>query len=190
LKKTFTHFLFIVFIAVSGYAQQWSFITVELGLLRNHQGFFRLYDGVVDAGAGYQFSIFNKLYTGASFHAGFLNFKNTPARSVLYRPNINLQYSIHLSPRFVLDPMAGIGYSFVKITNNEFDYKEILSGMNYTGTLKLRWKSSGKLDYYVFGRYDFIYLNKDEEFTQLEYYRRIQLFAFGMGLHIKARAYE
>ncbi|MCB2221442.1 MAG: hypothetical protein KQI35_13665 [Bacteroidetes bacterium] len=190
MKKSFTHILIFVVLTVSGQAQQSSFITAELGLLRNQNGFFRLFDGIVDAGVAYQFSILNKLYGGASFHAGFLNYQNTSAKSVLYRPHLSLQYSIHLSPRIAMEPQAGIGYAFVRITNQEYNYKNMQTGVNYSGTLKLRWKSEGKLDYYLFGRYDFIYLNKDDDFTQLEYYRRIQIFAFGLGLHIKPGKYE
>jgi hypothetical protein len=187
LKKALLSFLFLTFLWGNTHGQGASFVNADVGLTWNHQGFFKLYNGIVDAGAGYHISLFNELYGGLSFQAAFLNYKNTPARSAFYRPQFNLLYSIHISPRIAVDPVVAIGYSFVRITNIEYAYAQTQAGINYSANLKLRWKSSGKIDYYIFGRYDYIYLNKNEAFTQLDYFRQIQLFAVGIGLQIKSR---
>ena len=187
LKITLLSFLFLAFIWGQSHGQSASFVNVDAGLTWNHQGFFKLYDGIVDAGAGYHISLFKELYGGLSFHTAFLNYKNAPARSTFYRPKVNLLYSMHISPRIAVDPVIAFGYSFVRITNSEYAYAQTLAGINYSANLQLRWKSSGKLDYYIFGRYDYIFLNENEAFTQLDVFRQIQLIAVGFGLHIKSR---
>ncbi len=190
MKKFFTLFILSFFLTGAGIAQQASFITVDAGLLRNHQGFFKLYSGVVDVGMGYHIPVLKDLHGGISLHTGFLNYKNTPARSVLFRPKINLQYAFYLSRRLAVDPTAALGYSFVRITNEEYGYKETQKGINYLGELKIRWKSPGRLDYFLFGRYEYILLDRDETFTEIESFRQIELYSVGFGVKIKPGLHE
>ena len=190
MKRNLLQFIFISILSVSVYGQKASFVNIDAGLLRSKGDFFKLYNGIVDVGAGYHISILKEFYGGLHFNAGFLNYKNTPARTNLFRPKISLLYTIHLSPRIAIDPLLGIGYTFVRITNDEYAYATTQSGLNYSGKIKMRWKSTGKLDYYLFGSYDFIYLDKDESFTLLNSFRQIQLLTIGLGVNIKSGIYE
>lgn len=83
--------------------------------------------------------------------------------------------------------MIFAGYSFVNISNGDYDYAETQNGFNTGAELKFIWYTQGKVDYYLFGRYDFIYLNEDISFTLLEYYRKVQLTSFGFGIKIKPK---
>lgn len=176
--------------SASSFGQTSSFVQFEGGLLRNQGGFFKLYDGIVDIGAGYHLTLTRHLEGGLDFNLGFLNYKNTPARSNFYRPKLSLQYTVHVSSRVALDPVIGLGYSFIRITNNEYLYASTQHGLNYAARLKVRWKSGRKLDYYLFGSYDYIYLDRDDSFTQLNSFRQIRLFAVGLGVNIKSGVYE
>lgn len=83
--------------------------------------------------------------------------------------------------------MVFVGYSFLNISNGEFNYTEIQKGFNTGAELKFIWYSQASVDYYIFGRYDFIYLDEDLSFTQLEYYRKVHLSSFGIGIKIKPK---
>jgi hypothetical protein len=167
------------------YGQEKSSISIDLGLLWNHKGFFSLYDGVVDVGAGYNHQITGRLYGGFSLHAGFLRRQNTPMRNTILRPGLNVQYPIRMSERVRIIPKVNAGYAFLFISNSEFDYNETQSGWNPGGEVRVLWKQDIPIDLYVFGRFDYIYLSKDETFTRLEHYRNVYLFSAGLGFTIK-----
>lgn len=176
-----------LFIFYAGYcfSQPDKYWNVDIGLLQNHNGFFKLYDGVLDIGFNYNHKLVGSLYGGAGFYLKFLNRKNTTSRTTFYNPKVNLHYVIKLSERLALTPQGAIGYSFVNLSNKEFNYSEIQSGFNTTAELKFHWLTEEKVDYYIFGRYDFTWLNNDADFTLLDYYRKINLTSFGIGIRIK-----
>jgi len=154
--------------------------------MQNHEGFFKLFDGVVDVGAGYNRELVKDLYGGIAFHIAFLNRQNTTSRTAIYKPRLNLHYYIHVSEKVAVIPVMNLGYSFLNLSNREYDYKEIQSGLNSGGELKVLWKRNQTLDYYIFGRFDFIFLDKDESFTRLKHYRNVYLTSFGLGVRIKS----
>jgi hypothetical protein len=166
-------------------AQEKNIVSLDLGLLWNHKGFFTLYDGVVDIGGGYHHHISGGLYGGFSIHAGFLRRQSTPMRNTILRPGLNVQYQFQLSERFRIIPKVNAGYAFLLIGNSEFEYNETQSGWNPGGEIQVLWKQEIPVDLYLFGRFDYIYLSKDENFTRLEYYRNVYLFSAGLGLWIK-----
>ena len=169
-----------------GFPQKASSFHVDLGLVQNHKGFFRLFGGVFEAGAGYNRELLGNLHGGLSMRMSLISRQGTTNRAVCYKPGINLQYYLHLSERIAVVPLAGIGYSFVSVSHQEFDYRETRPGWNPSAALRILWKREKKLDYYVFGNLDYILLNEDEDFTQLRYYREIWISSFGIGLRIKS----
>lgn len=190
-KKVTSRFFFICMlmsISVVGLPQRASNFEVELGLVQNHRRFFTLFNGVLEAGAGYNRELFRNFYGGASFRMSFLNRKGTAGRSVFYKPGLNLHYHIHLSRAVAVIPQVGINYAVLNVSNKEFSYRENQKGWNPDAQVRVLWKRDKKLDYYVFGRFDYIYLDRDEEFTRLEYYRQVYLTSFGIGLRIKSAA--
>jgi hypothetical protein len=98
-----------------------------------------------------------------------------------------LSYDINLGSWFTINPVIFVGYSFLNLSNEEYDYSENQNGLNCGGDLRLVWRTEKRVDFYIFGRYDYIYLTEDINFTQLEYYRRVHLTSFGIGLKIKSR---
>jgi len=64
------------------------------------------------------------------------------------------------------------------------------SGVNIAPELKISWRTNARVQYYIFGRYDFIYLDEDKDFTKLEYYRKVNLTSFGIGIFIKSKQNE
>lgn len=166
-------------------AQEKNAISLDIGLLWNHKGFFTLYDGVVDVGGGYHHRISGGLYGGVSVHAGFLRRQGTPMRNTILRPGLNVQYQFQLSERFRLIPKVNAGYALLFVSNDEFEYIETQSGWNPGAEIRVLWKQEIPVDLYLFGRFDYIYLSKDENFTKLEYYRNIYLFSAGLGFWIK-----
>jgi len=171
----------------SVFSQKKNYFTIDLGLTRTYKGFFYLYDGVVDIGAGYNRHILDLLYGGFSFHIDYLNRSGSSARTIVYKPKVNLSYDIQVNSWFTINPVVFVGYSFLNLSNTEYDYAENQNGINCGADLRLLWETSSRLDYYLFGRYDYIYLTEDKNFTQLDYYRRVHLSSFGIGVKIKSR---
>ena len=186
LKRRFYYTVAFILISYGGFAQTGSHINVDLGLTQNHQGFFKLFDGIVDVGASYNHELFKNFYGGFAFHMSFLNRKNTSARTTIFKPGIQLNYIIHLSENIAVIPQGNLGYAILNISNKEYSYKEIQSGWNPGGELRVLWKRDHLLDFYIFGRFDYIYLDEDQSFTMLEYYRNVYLTSFGIGMRIKS----
>lgn len=186
MKKKISTILFILLLALGSYAQRDTRVNVDLGLMQNYQGFFKLFDGVVDVGANYNRELFRNFYGGVDFHVGFLRRKNTSARTSIFKPALVVNYMIHVSDKLAIIPQAKLGYAILNISNSEYSYKEMQSGWNPGAELRVRWKRPRRLDFYLFGRFDYISLAKDESFTKLEYYRQVYLTSFGFGVHIKS----
>ena len=172
-------------VGVFGFSQPEKYWNIDLGINQIHNGFFKLYNGVVDVGANYNRKIAGNLYGGAGFYMHYISRTNTSSRTACYNPKANLQYIIRLSGRLGLIPQASLGYSFVRLSNKEFNYSEMQSGLNTSADLRVQWFTEKPVDFYAFGRFDYTFLNKDTEFTVLDYYRNIYLTSFGIGIRIK-----
>jgi len=51
--------------------------------------------------------------------------------------------------------------------------------------LKFNYITNTRFDYYFMINYDYTFLKKDKNFTQLDYYRNIHLVSFGIGAKLK-----
>lgn len=173
------------FISIS--AQEKRSVTIDLGLSQTYKGFFYLYSGVVEVGAAYNHQIVKSLYGGASFHIDYLSRSNSSARTIVYKPKLNVIYNFKITQWFSINPMVFFGYSFVNLSNGEYQYTDTQKGINSGVELKFIWNSPASVDYYIFGRYDYIYLKEDVNFTLLEYYRKVYLTSFGIGIKIKPK---
>lgn len=176
----------VLFISISGFSQKARSLQFDIGLTQTHNDFFQLYDGIVDVGAGYYFGITKNLFAGCSFHFNYLDRNYTKSRAFVYKPKINLQYYFHVSRGFAIVPGVAAGYALVQMKNSEFSFNDLQQGINIESDLKLLWTRQAKTEFYLFGRFDFIYLNKDSDFTQLNYYRNVYLTSFGVGVNIKS----
>lgn len=173
--------------ACTVFSQRASSFRADLGLVWNHQGFFKLFDGVAEAGIGFNMQVAGNLAAGASMRLGILSRSGTTNRLAVYRPGVNLHYRIPLSGRLAIVPQASIGYAFLGISNGEFSYRETRSGWNPGAELRILWTRQSPLDFYLFGRFDAVFLDEDPDFTRLEYYRRVLMTAVGIGINIKSR---
>jgi len=185
LKQKSVLILFLTLLSLCSLSQEKKYFSFDLGLSQNHNGFFILYSGIIDVGGSYNLNIMGNLYAGASLHLDFLKRTNTSSGTIVYKPKLNLHYNFKVTQRIYLTALAALGYSFVVLSNKEFSYKETQHGINPGVELRTSWRTQGKTDFYIFGRYDYIYLAKDEDFTQLEFYRRMHLTSFGLGIKIK-----
>jgi hypothetical protein len=188
--STYGRLLFLVLsmTALTAFSQRPANVQVDLGLVQNHKGFFKLFNGVMEAGIGYNRELTGNLFAGASLRISMLARKGTTNRLAVYKPGINLHYYVHLSERFALVPQASAGYSFLSISNKEYGYQETQSGWNSGAELRLLWMTRKPLDFYLFGRFDAIFLNEDEDFTRLGVYRQVFMTAIGLGIRIKSKA--
>jgi len=166
-------------------AQSAHHLDFDIGLNQNYKGFFKNYNGVLEIGGSYSLGITRDLFAGISMHTGFLNRKNSPAHSVFYKPALMMSYTIHLSDRFACVPLVSAGYTWFSLYNDEYNYKDIQSGVNTGAGVRVIWKTQERTNFYIFGRYNFIYLDEDKSFTELFYYRKIHQTAFGLGISIK-----
>lgn len=185
IKKNICLLLFVLF-TMPAFAQQEKYINVDIGLLQVHQDFFKLYDGVFDLGANYNRLLFSSFYAGVDFHLGYIHRKNTTGRTSIYKPGIIFNYHILVTQKFAVIPQARLGYAFLSLSNNEFNYREMQSGWNPGAEIRLLWKRDRPIEFYGFGRFDYIYLTKDEAFTKLNSYRHVYLTSFGLGIQIKS----
>ena len=116
----------------------------------------------------------------------FFGRQGTTNRAVFYKPGISVQYAIPLSRSLAVIPAAEMGYSIVGLSNKEFGYKENITGWNPGATLRLIWTREANPDFYIFGRFDYIYLHENPSFTLIESYRKIYLTSFGVGVRLKS----
>jgi hypothetical protein len=180
-----TIYLFLLLLSIHGQEKQ--SVTIDLGLSQTYKGFFYLFNGVVEFGAGYNHRLIDHLYVGGSFHIDYLSRSNSSARTIVYKPKVNINYNAKVSSWLSINPIVFVGYSFVNISNGEFDYAETQNGVTTGAELKFIWFTPSTVDYYLFGRFDYIILDKDENFTLLNYYRRVYLTSFGIGIKIKPK---
>jgi hypothetical protein len=185
LKKALFLLIVVLLSANIVNSQERHFFSIDLGFTQNHKGFFSLYSGLVDLGGGYHLRIFNHLNSGISLHVNYFKRSNTTASLVIYKPKINLGYDFPVHNKIDIVTQISAGYAILRNSNKEFIYRETKTGLNASAEVKLLWKSITKLNFYLFGRYDYIYLDKDAKFTILEYYRQVNLTAFGLGIRIK-----
>ena len=188
-------FLKLVFVCVmltplTGFSQRESNWTFDIGLTQTYPGFFNLYNGSVDAAAGYNMKLTHGLFAGASFGIQFLKLNGTQSKTVVYKPKIIIHYRFGIGKNFNIVPWVSAGYSFLNIKNREYNYAETQQGFNLSPELKLLWNTKTRVDVYIYGRYDYIKLNEDADFTRLNYYRDVHLTSFGIGVLIKKKKHE
>ena len=180
-------FILVLWMAfLSGHAQRTSNLQFDLGLVQNHKGFFKLFNGIAEVGAGYNRELARNFYAGAHLRLSVLSRSGTTNRLAIYKPGLNLHYFISLTEQFAIIPVISAGYSFLSISNKEYGYREMQSGFNPGAGLRFLWMRQRKIDFYLFGRFDYIYLDEDVEFTRMGYYRQIYMTAFGIGIRIKS----
>jgi len=176
----------LVFFSVSSFAQNNRIIQFDLGLAQTHKDFFRLYDGIFELGGSYHFGVTRNFYTGISFHINYLNRNNGDMRVLVYKPKINLQYYFHVSKGIAIVPGISVGYSLLQMKNNEYDFSDLQNGVNLCPDLKIVFTRQAKTEFYLYGRFDYIYLSEDKAFTKLNNYRNVYLTSFGLGINIKS----
>jgi len=179
----------LLFTPAKGFSQGNSDWSVDIGLTQTYPGFFNLYKGSVDMGTDYRMKLKGNLFAGAGFWVQFLKLNGTQSKTVVYKPKLNLEYRFGVSKSFGIVPSISAGYSFMNLKNNEYGYSSTRSGINISPGLRFVWKTKLRTDFYVYGRYDYIKLAKDEEFTKLDYYRNVNLSSFGIGVIIKQKKY-
>jgi len=187
LRKAIILLLVAIFSFISITAQEKRNVTIDLGLSQTYKGFFYLYNGVIELGAAYNHQIVKSLYGGVSFHIDYLSRSNSSTRTIVYKPKLNVNYNFKITQWFSINPMVFLGYSFLNLSNGEFQYADTQKGVISGVELKFIWNSLASVDYYFFGRYDYIYLKEDVNFTLLEYYRKVYLTSFGIGIKIKPK---
>lgn len=184
MKKLLLIISLVYCIAIPGLSQR-QYLSFEGGLSKNYKGFYTLYKGILNIGGSYQLRVYKPLYAGMAFRINYFRRANTTAGLTLYKPGINVSAEIPVIKRIKIVLRMGAGYAFLRNTNREFGYKETQTGINSTAELNILWITKDKFDYYIFGRYDHIYLDEDTNFTRLEYYRNINTTDLGIGIRIK-----
>jgi hypothetical protein len=167
------------------FSQEQNHFSFDAGLCRNYGGFFDLYNGVAEFGGNYQVHIIHSLYSGIGLHIDYIKRKNTSARTIFYKPQLNIQYIVKINGHFHIVPGFEAGFTFVNLSNKEYHYKETQEGLNFGADLRLLWITKHKTDFYLFVRYDYIHLTEDDDFTRLDRLRKIQLTGIGFGIRLK-----
>ena len=165
------------------FAQEKSDIYLELSKPLLEYSLFNRY--IFDVGTGYNAKI-NRLYVGASLNMTYSKLKGEfNTQTYLIKPRINLIYPINISTRFNFEPQIGLGYSVISINNKKYEFSDLQQGINAILELKFNYITNTRFDYYFMINYDYTFLNKDKNFTQLDYYRNIHLVSFGIGAKLK-----
>ena len=165
------------------YAQGKSNLNLEISKPLLEYSLFDRY--IFDAGIGYNAKI-NRLSVGASLNVTYSKLKGEyNTQTYLIKPRINLTYTINMSARFNFEPKIGLGYSVICINNKKYEFSDLQQGINAILELKFNYITNTSFDYYFMINYDYTYLNKDKDFTQLDYYRNIHLVSFGIGAKLK-----
>ena len=179
---------FIIFCCNKGFAQEKSNLNLEISKTFSEWTFFKRYKGTVDIGISYYYKI-DKFSLGISLNTNFLRRKpatiENKVNSTIIKPGINLAYPINFKSNIYFIPKIRVGYAMININNKKYDYNKNQYGIYSSFELKLNYKTKGRIDYYFFMNYDYIYLDEDKDFTKLNYYRNVHFFNIGIGSKLK-----
>ena len=186
MKYVSVFIIYYFFISViPSFSQEKFCINVDVGYPSPDERFFIGYKGVITANFGVAYKLTNNVYAGISFNSLFTKQKNPVVNASYYFPAINIKYEQKLPFRFLILPEAGTGLSFLNIKSSQYDYNETQNGINLYGKLAMGYSVNTMLSILIYYRYDYIHLNKDEEFTKLEYFRNLHIKNFGISVNIK-----
>jgi len=167
------------------FAQEKSDIYLELSKPLLEYSLFNRY--IFDVGTGYNAKI-NRLYVGASLNMTYSKLKgdyNSNTQTYFIKPRVNILLPIYGSNLTTFKIKFGLGYSVISINNKKYEFSDLQQGINAILELKFNYITKTRFDYYFIINYDYTYLNKDKDFTQLDYYRNIHLVSFGIGAKLK-----
>ncbi|MFA4852667.1 MAG: hypothetical protein WC868_02415 [Bacteroidales bacterium] len=182
----------ILFLSSNIIAQEKSNISLEISKTVKIQSFFDRYR--FDGGTSYNLKISN-YYIGGSLNITYSKLYYEPnltygdygndTKTFIIKPRINIAYPIKLSAKVYFVPKFGMGYSIIYMNSKKYDFTDYQYGSNTCLELKLNYITKTKMDYFFLINYDYIYLKKNENFTQLNYYRNVHLLNFGIGAKLK-----
>ncbi|HOF06419.1 MAG TPA: hypothetical protein PLE59_01090 [Bacteroidales bacterium] len=186
MKKIFKIGLafFIIFCCNKMFAQEKSNINIEISKPIIEESIFNRY--LFDIGTGYNIRK-NKFFIGGSLNMTYskLNTKELDTKTFFIKPRISVSYSPVTDKRVTVEPKIGIGYSIIYMNSKKYDFTDYQYGINGLLELKINYNTKKILAPYFVVSYDYMYLKKDENFTQLNYYRNIHLINLGIGVKIK-----
>ncbi len=173
----------IMFCSNNIFAQEKSNINLEISKMFE-TSLFNSYR--FDIGTGYNIQK-NKFFIGASLNITYskLKYSGNDTKTFIIKPRINISYPIDLGGRINFEPKFGLGYSIIYMNSKKYDFTDYQQGINTLFELKFNYMTNTRVDYYFITNYDYIYLKKDENFTKLNYYRKIHLVNFGIGAKLK-----
>ncbi|GEM_PF-651903 len=165
------------------FAQEKSDIYLELSKPLLEYSLFNRY--IFDVGTGYNAKI-NRLYVGASLNMTYSKLKGEyNTQTYFIKPRVNILLPIYGSNLSTFKIKLGLGYSVISINNKKYAFSDLQQGINAILELKFNYITKTRFDYYFIINYDYTFLNKDKNFTQLDYYRNIHLVSFGIGAKLK-----
>jgi len=165
------------------FAQEKSDIYLELSKPLLEYSLFNRY--IFDVGTGYNAKI-NRLYVGASLNMTYSKLKGEyNTQTYFIKPRVNILLPTYGSNLSTFKIKLGLGYSVISINNKKYAFSDLQQGINAILELKFNYITKTRFDYYFIINYDYTYLNKDKDFTQLDYYRNIHLVSFGIGAKLK-----
>jgi len=162
-------------------------INIELGMGYPFpdKKFFIYYDGIFSINSSITYQVANKLYTGISFNLVKTKQDYPEVFTRYYVPAGIINYKQNITGRLFISPELGLGMLIMSLKCSEYDYHEKQLGLDINGKLALGYSLNNLFDIMIFYRFDYMYLQKDEGFTMLEYYRNMHLSCLGASVNFK-----
>lgn len=166
------------------FAQEASNMSLEISKTILENSFFERYR--FDIGTSYNHIMMNKFYIGGSLNITYSKlYGDNNTKTFIIKPRINIAYLLNSNSILSFIPKLGLGYSIICMNNKNYDFTDYQQGINGFLELKAIYNTKIRLDPYFVVSYDYIYLKKDEGFSQLNYFRNIHLINFGIGAKYK-----
>lgn len=149
------------------------------------------YNGIIDIGGKYNVIDKDVLDFGVALNTGVLIFNNTDGfqnykmHAFPIQPKIFCEFNIKSIEK--LHPYTSLGYSFIIFKATGTNYGNDISDFNNTDSginLNLGLSYDITKKFFVNAQFDYIKLNKEEDFPNTSYNTNINLVKFGIGFRL------
>ena len=147
--------------------------------------FFVYYDGVYSINTSLTYEVLENFYTGISFNFSKTKQDNPEVYTRYYIPNGIIKYKLGIVNNLFTSPEFGLGLVILNIKCSEYSYNEKQLGFDIYGKISIGFSVNNRIDLLVSYRFDYMYLQNDEDFTMLEYYRSMHLSNLCAGINFK-----
>jgi hypothetical protein len=147
--------------------------------------FFSYYEGRFSVYSSLTYQVADNVYTGISFDYSKTKQENPNVFARFSIPTGTIKYRIGIVQKLLITPELGFGLFIMSLKCSDYSYSENQLGFDIYGKIATGYTLNHRIDICVSYRFDYMYLQYDEGFTVLDYYRTLHLSNLRAGVNIK-----